>query len=112
MVKNNNKNSDDGKEKQIHEKLSEEYYKPENLWAGRRAIKKLYETTKLSKKIIKSWLAKQALWQVHIQPPKNIDHPHYQVTIPNQLHQFDLLYMPHDVVYSTTYKYILDRRLM
>ena len=98
MVKNN-KNSD--------EKLSEIYYKPENLWTGQKAIRKLYEITKFPKKKIKSWLAKQVLWQVHIPAPKTIDRPHYQVTIPNQLHQFDLLYMPHDVVYSTTYKYIL-----
>ena len=60
-----------------------------------------------AKEIIESWLAHQTLWQVHIPPPKDIQHPHYQVTIPNQLHQFDLLYMPHDIVYSSTYKYIL-----
>ena len=74
---------------------------------GRKAIRKLFQNTGISKEIIKSWLAHQALWQVHIPPPKDIQHPHYQVTIPNQLHQWDLLYMPHDVVYSSTYKYIL-----
>ena len=44
----------------------------------------------MSKKDIKSWLAKQALWQVHIPPPKEINHPHYDVTKPNEQHQFDL----------------------
>ena len=38
----------------------------------------------MSKKDIKSWLAKQALWQVHIPPPKEIHHPHYDVTKPNE----------------------------
>ena len=67
MVKNK-KNSD---EKLIHDKLSEIYYTPENLWTGQKAIRKLYDITKFSKKVIKSWLARQALWQVHILPPKD-----------------------------------------
>ena len=31
----------------------------------------------------------------------------YQVTIPNEMHQFDLLYMPSDTLYRNNYKYIL-----
>ena len=40
--------------------------------------------------------------------PKCIDRPHYQVTIPNEMHQFDLLYMPLDTLYGNKYKYILS----
>ena len=61
----------------------------------------------MSRKDIRSWLAKQALWQVYIPPPKEINHPHYNVTKPNEKHQFDLLYMPHSVFEGNTYKYIL-----
>ena len=61
----------------------------------------------MSKKDIKSWLAKQALWQVHIPPPKEINYPHYDVTEPNEKHQFDILYMPHNLFEGNTYKYIL-----
>ena len=61
----------------------------------------------MSRKDITSWLAKQALWQVHILPPKEINHPHYDVTKPNEQHQFDLLYVPHNVFEGNTYKYIL-----
>ena len=61
----------------------------------------------MSKKDIKSWLAKQALWQVHIPPPKEINHPHYDVTEPNEQHQFDILYMPHNHFEGNMYKYIL-----
>ena len=61
----------------------------------------------MSKKDIKSWLAKQVFWQVHIPPPKEIHHPHYDVTKPNEQHQFDLLYIPHNFVEGNTYKYIL-----
>ena len=61
----------------------------------------------MSKKDIKSWLAKQALWQVRIPPPKKINHPHYDVTKPNEQHQFDILYMSHNLFKENTYKYIL-----
>ena len=61
----------------------------------------------MSRKDIESWLAKQALWQVPIPPPKEIHHPHYDVTKPNEQHQFDLHYMPHNLFEGNTYKYIL-----
>ena len=44
---------------------------------------------------------------MHLPPPKRIDRQHYQVTIPNEMHQFDLLYMPSDTLYKNKYKYIL-----
>ena len=52
-------------------------------------------------------MGKQALWQVHIQPPKEIHHPHYYTERPNKQHQFDLLYMPHNLFEGNMYKYIL-----
>ena len=64
------------------EKLHQAYYEPVRLWAGGKAIKELHKITSMSKNYvyIKSWLAKQALWQLHIPPPKEIHHPHYDVT--------------------------------
>ena len=59
------------------------------------------------KKDSKSWLAKLALWQVHIPPPKEMHHPHYDVIKSNEQHQFDLLYMPHNLFQGNTYKYVL-----
>ena len=56
---------------------------------------------------VKQWLSRQAFWQVHLPAPKSIDRPHYQVTTPNEMHQFDLLYMPLDTLYENKYKYIL-----
>ena len=44
---------------------------------------------------------------MHLPPPKCIDRPHCQVTIPNEMHQFDLLYMPSDTLYGNKYKYVL-----
>ena len=75
-------------------------------WTGGKAIKELHKITSMSKKDIKSWLAKQVLWQVHIPPPKRIHHPHYDVTNPNEQHQLDLFYMPHNLFEGNTYNYI------
>ena len=61
----------------------------------------------MSKKDTKSWLAMQVLWPVHIPPPKEIHHRHYDVTKPNEQHQFDLLYMPHNLFEGNSYKCIL-----
>ena len=36
-----------------------------------------------------------------------IARPHYEVTIPNEMHQFDLFYIPSDTFYGNKYKYIL-----
>ena len=60
----------------------------------------------MSKKDIKSWLANQALWKVHIPPPKKIHHPHYDVTKPNEQHQFDLLFMPQNFFEENMYKFM------
>ena len=57
--------------------------------------------------MIKQWLSRQAFWQVHLPAPAHIDRPHYQVTVLNEMHQFDLLYMPSDTLYGSKYKYIL-----
>ena len=58
-------------------------------------------------KTVKQWLSQQAFWQVHLPAPKRVNRPHYQVTIPNEMHQFDLLYMPLDTLYGNKYKYTL-----
>ena len=58
-------------------------------------------------KTVKQWLSRQAFWQVHLPAPKRVDRPHYQLTIPNEMHQFDLLYMPSDTLYGSKYKCIL-----
>jgi len=90
------------------EKLREIYYKPENLWTGRKAIKLLQKESGESKKAVTAWLAKQALWQVHLSRPKHIDYAHFYVTKVNKIHQADLLYLPHDKLYGNVYKYVLN----
>ena len=83
------------------------YYQPNHLWEGQKAVKKLKELRGEKPKTDKQWLSGQAFWQVYLQAPKSINRPHYEVTTPNEMHQFDLLYMPSDTLYGSKYKYIL-----
>ena len=83
-------------------------YQPNHLWKGQKAIRKLKELSKEKTKVVKQWLSKQAFWQVYLPPPKHVNRPHYEVTIPNEMHQFDLLYMDSDTLYGNKYKYILS----
>ena len=89
------------------EEIYQAYYQPDHLWTGGKAIKELHKITSMLRKDIKSWLAKQALWQVHIKTPKEINHPHHEVTEPNEQDQFHMLYMLHNLFEGNTYKYIL-----
>ena len=83
------------------------YNQPNHLSKGQKAVKKLQELSGEKPKAFKQWLSRQAFWQVHLSAPKRISRPHYQVTIPNEMHQLDLLYMPSDTLYGSKYKYIL-----
>ena len=83
------------------------YYQPNHLWTGQKAIKKLRELSEEKPRMVKQWLSKQAFWQVHLPAPKHIDRPHYEVRIPNEMHQFGLLYMSSDTLYGNKHKYIL-----
>ena len=76
--------------------MDEIYYQPNHLWKGQKAVKKLQELSAEKPKTVKRWLSRQAFWQVHLPAPKSIDRPHYEVTIPNEMRQFDLLYMSSD----------------
>ena len=83
------------------------FYQPNLLWKGQKAVKKLAELSGEKPMTVKQWLSRQAFWQVHLPAPERVDRPHYQVTTPNEMNQFDLLYMPSDTLYENKYKYIL-----
>ena len=61
-------------------KLYQAYSQPERLWTGGKAIKELHKITSMSRKDIRSWLVKQALWQVHKPHPKEVHNSHYDMT--------------------------------
>ena len=57
--------------------------------------------------MVHTWLKKQAIWQIYLPAPRYVPRPKFDVASPNEVHQADLLYLPHDRVAKRTYKYVL-----
>ena len=90
------------------EELSNVYYQPNNLWRGSRAIGKLHKLTGKPRKEVKNGLQSKRCGRfIYLFRSTRYIEPHFTVQIPNQQHQFDVLYMPHDKFQGSTYKYIL-----
>lgn len=87
--------------------LAKIYYSPKGYWKGIGAIKKLASAAKVSEGVARDWLKKQAIWQVYLPAPRHIPRPKFDESMPNRVHQADLLYLPHDRVERRTYKYAL-----
>jgi hypothetical protein len=77
-------------------KLSKSYYSPRGYWKGIAAIKKLAVAAKVSEVEARTWLKKQAIWQIYLPGPRHIPRPKFDVNTPNEVHQADLLFLPHD----------------
>ena len=88
-------------------RLEKVYYSPKGYWRGFSAIKRLSAAAKVSEEEAKSWLKKQAMWQIYLPAPSYIPRPTYDVFVPNEVHQADLLFLPHDRRGRKTYKYAL-----
>ena len=88
-------------------KLSKIYYSPGGYWKGYSAFSKLADAAGVSENEAKEWLKKQALWQIYLPSPRYIPRPHWTVEKPNEIHQADLLFLPHDTVRRKTFKYAL-----
>ena len=88
-------------------KLSKIYYSPKGYWRGVSAIKKLAAAAKVDEDTAKNWLKKQAIWQIYLPAPKYIPRPKFDVATPNEVHQADLLFLPHDRFGKKLYKYAL-----
>ena len=94
----------------MDKKLSDVYYSPRGYQKVLGAVEALYKITKVPKPKIKEWLKKQALWQIYLPPPQDVPRPASSLSLvqePNDTHQADLLYLPHDTVRRKTYKYAL-----
>ena len=90
------------------------YDKSHPLWVDQEALEQLAthleqlgKTPKAAKAATHRFLAKQAIFQVHILPPEKIEHPHYMVVEPDKLGIVDLVTMPPDKLYGNVYKHML-----
>ena len=106
----------------MDDKLADLYYSPRGYWKGLAAIKHLADALRLMQSnrrtkvsaaqtvgttVVHSWLKKQAIWQIYLPAPRYVPRPKFDVEIPNEVHQADLLYLPHDMIAKRTYKYAL-----
>ena len=87
--------------------LKKIYYSPEGYWKGYSAVSKLSNAANVSEVEVRDWLERQALWQIYLPPPKYLPRPHWSVDKPNEIHQADLLFLPHDKVGRKTFRYAL-----
>ena len=88
-------------------KLSAIYYSPRAYCKRLTAIKKLASAVKVTEQQAKDWLKKQAIWQIYLPAPRHIPQPKFDVAVPNEVHQADLLFLPHDRVRQKTFRYAL-----
>ena len=88
-------------------KLSALYYSPRGYWKELAAIEKLATATKVTEQQAKDWLKRQAIWQIYLPAPRHIPRPKFDVAVPNEVHQADLNFLPHDRVGKRTFKYAL-----
>ena len=95
----------------MDKKFNQIYYSDDGYWRGRSAIQKLPKASGSTKKEAERWLLKQPLYQIYLPAPKFTPRPNASLSLyakPNDIHQADILYLPHDKFKKKTYKYALN----
>ena len=59
---------------------------------------RLVSAAKVTEQQVKDWLKKQVIWQIYLPTPRHIPRPKFDVAVPNEVHQAELLFLPHDRV--------------
>ena len=94
-------------DKKLSARLASIYYSPRGYWKGLTAIKKLASAAKVTEQQAKDWLKKQAIWQIYLPAPRHIPRPKFDVAVSNEVHQADLVFLPHDRIRQKTFRYAL-----
>ena len=107
----------------MDKKFEQIYYSDDGYWRGKSAIQKLAKalsSTKegaenkasgSTKEEAEKWLLKQPFYQIYLPAPEYIPRPNASMSLftkPNDIHQADILYLPHDKFKKKTYKYALN----
>ena len=95
----------------MDKKFKQIYYSDGGYWRGKSAIQKLAKASGSTKEEAERWLLKQPLYQIYLPAPKYIPRPNASMSLfakPNDIHQSDLLSLPHDKFKKKTYKYALN----
>ena len=95
----------------MDKKFKQIYYSDNGYWRGKSAIQKLARSSGSTREEAEKWLLKQPLYQIYLPPPKYVPRPNASLSLftkPNDIHQADILYLPHDKFKNKTYKYALN----
>ena len=95
----------------MDEKFKQIYYSDDRYWRGKSAIQELTKATGSTKEETERWLMKQPLYQIYLPAPKYIPRPNSSMSLyakPSDIHQANILYLPHDRFEKKTYKYALN----
>ena len=95
----------------MDKKFKRIYYSDDGYWRGKSAIRKLSRASGSTKEEAEKWLLKQPLYQIYLPAPKYIPRPNASMSLfakPNDIHQADILYLPHDKFKKKVYKYALN----
>ena len=95
----------------MDKKFKQIYYSDDGYWRGRSAIQKLAKASGSTKEEAEKWLLRQPLYQIYLPPPKYIPRANASMSLfakPNDIHQADILYLPHDKFKKKVYKYALN----
>ena len=68
---------------------------------------RLASAAKVTEQQAMEWLKRQAIWQIYLPAPRRVPRPKFDVAVPNEVHQADLLFLPHDRVGRKTFRYAL-----
>ena len=92
----------------MDKKFKQIYYSDDGYWKGKSTIQKLAKASGSTKEEAEKWLLKQPLYQINLPAPKYVPRPNASMSLyakPNDIHQSDLLSLPHDKFKKKTYKY-------
>ena len=95
----------------MDKKFKQIYYSDGGYWRGKSAIQKLSRASGSTKEEGERWQLKQPFYQIYPPAPKYIPRPNASMSLfakPNDIHQSDLLSLPHDKFKTKTYKYALN----
>ena len=95
----------------MDKKFKRIYHSDDGYWRGKSAIQKLARASGSTKEKAEKWLLKQPLYQIYLPAPKYVPRPNASMSLfakPNDIHQSDLLSLPHDKFKNKTYKYALN----
>ena len=97
--------------RKMDKKFEQIYYSGDEYWREKSAIQKLAKASGSTKEEAERWLLKQPLYQLYLPAPKYIPRPNAIMSLfakPNDIHQANILYLPHDRYKKKTYKYALN----